>query len=44
MTPDASSTSSVSLEIKEDIEAPVKFFNDEIQWAGWNATPEHQGI
>jgi hypothetical protein len=24
-----------------DIEAAVKFFNDTIQWAGWNATPEH---
>jgi hypothetical protein len=26
---------------KEDIEAAVKFFNDTVQWAGWNATPEH---
>jgi hypothetical protein len=34
-------TSNVSLKTKEDIEAAVKFFNDTIQWAGWNATPEH---
>jgi hypothetical protein len=44
MISDASSTLSVCLETKEDIEAPVIFFNDKIQWAGWNATPEHQGI
>jgi hypothetical protein len=31
----------VSLKPKEDIEAAVKFFNDTVQWAGWNATPEH---
>jgi hypothetical protein len=31
----------VSLKIEEDIEAAVKFFNDAVQWAGWNATPEH---
>jgi hypothetical protein len=31
----------VSLKTKEDTEAAVKFFNDTIQWAGWNATPEH---
>jgi hypothetical protein len=31
----------VSLNTKEDIEAAVKFFNDTIQWASWNATPEH---
>jgi hypothetical protein len=30
-----------SLKTEEDIEATVKFFNDTIQWAGWNATPEH---
>jgi hypothetical protein len=24
----------------QDIEAAVKFFNDTIHWAGWNATPE----
>jgi hypothetical protein len=31
----------VYLKIEEDIEAAVKFFNDTVQWAGWNATPEH---
>jgi hypothetical protein len=25
----------------EDIETAVKLFNNTIQWAGWNATPEH---
>jgi hypothetical protein len=34
-------TLNVSLKIEEDIEATVKFLNDTIQWAGWNATPEH---
>jgi hypothetical protein len=34
-------TFNVSLKSEEDIEAAVKFFNDTIQWAGWNATPEH---
>jgi hypothetical protein len=34
-------TLNVSLKTEEDIEAAVKFFNDTIQWAGWNATPEH---
>jgi hypothetical protein len=34
-------TLKVSLKTEEDIEAAVKFFNDTIQWAGWNATPEH---
>jgi hypothetical protein len=34
-------TLSVSLKTEEDIEAAVKFFNDKIQCAGWNATPEH---
>jgi hypothetical protein len=34
-------TSNVSLKTEEDIEAAVKFFNDTVQWAGWNATPEH---
>jgi hypothetical protein len=33
-------TSNVSLKTEEDIEAEVKFFNDTVQWAGWNATPE----
>jgi hypothetical protein len=23
------------------MEAAVKFFNDTVLWAGWNATPEH---
>jgi hypothetical protein len=35
-------TSNVSLKTEEDIEAPVKFFNDTVQWAGWNATPDTQ--
>jgi hypothetical protein len=26
---------------EEDIEVSAVFFNDTIQWAGWNATPEH---
>jgi hypothetical protein len=30
-----------SLKTEEDIEAAVKFFNDTIQWAGWNAIAEH---
>jgi hypothetical protein len=34
-------TLNVSLKTEEDIEAAVKFFKDKIQWAGWNATPEH---
>jgi hypothetical protein len=34
-------TLNVSLTIKEDIEPAVKVFNDTIQWAGWNRTPEH---
>jgi hypothetical protein len=33
-------TLNVSLKTNEDIEAAVKFFNDTIQWAGWNPTPE----
>jgi hypothetical protein len=36
-------TLNVSLQTEEDTEAAVKFFNDTIQWAGWNATPEHIG-
>jgi hypothetical protein len=31
-------TLNVSLKTEEDIEAAVKFCNDTIQWAGWNAT------
>jgi hypothetical protein len=31
----------VSLKTEEDIEEGVKFFNHTIQWADWNATPEH---
>jgi hypothetical protein len=31
-------TLNVSLKTEEDIEAAVKFFNDTIQWAGWNTT------
>jgi hypothetical protein len=34
-------TLNVSLKTEEDIEAAVKFFNDTVQWAGRNATPEH---
>jgi hypothetical protein len=34
-------TLKVSLKTKEDTEATVEFFNDTIQWAGWNSTPEH---
>jgi hypothetical protein len=34
-------TLNISLKTKEDIEAA--FNNDTIQWAGWNATPEHTG-
>jgi hypothetical protein len=32
----------LSLKTEEDIEAGVKFFNDTMQWEGWNATPEHR--
>jgi hypothetical protein len=35
-------TLNVSFKTEEDIETAVKFFNDTIQWAGWNATPEHR--
>jgi hypothetical protein len=31
----------VSLTTEEDIESAVKFFNNTMQWAGWNAMPEH---
>jgi hypothetical protein len=34
-------TLNVPLKTEEDIEAAVKSFNDTVQWAGWNATPEH---
>jgi hypothetical protein len=34
-------TLSFSLQTEEHIEAAVKFFNDTIQWAGWNAMPEY---
>jgi hypothetical protein len=34
-------TLNVSLKTEEDIEAAIKFFNDTIQWAGWNASSEH---
>jgi hypothetical protein len=33
-------TLNVSLETVEDIEAAAKSFNDTVQWAGWNTTPE----
>jgi hypothetical protein len=29
---------------EEYIETAVKYFNDTIQWAGWNATPEHTDL
>jgi hypothetical protein len=34
-------TLKVSFKTEEDFEETVKLFNDTIQWAGWNATPEH---
>jgi hypothetical protein len=34
-------TLKVPLKTEEDIEAAVKFFNETIQWAGWNAAPEY---
>jgi hypothetical protein len=34
-------TLNVSLKTEDDIVTAVKFFNDTIQWAGWNAVPEH---
>jgi hypothetical protein len=34
-------TLNVPLKTEEDSEAAVKFFNDTVQCAGWNATPEH---
>jgi hypothetical protein len=34
-------TLNVPLKTEEETEAAVKFFNDTIQWAGWNAMPEH---
>jgi hypothetical protein len=30
----------VPLQTDSNIEDAVKYFNDTIQWAGWNATPE----
>jgi hypothetical protein len=30
-----------SLQTEKDIEVAAKLLNDTIQWAGWNATPEH---
>jgi hypothetical protein len=35
-------TLNIPLKTEEDIEAAAKFFNDTIQWAGWNATLEHK--
>jgi hypothetical protein len=32
---------SVSLNTEDETEAAVKFSNNTMQWAGWNATPEH---
>jgi hypothetical protein len=34
-------TLNISFKTEEDIEAAVKFFNDRIQWAGWNGRPKH---
>jgi hypothetical protein len=34
-------TLNVSLKTEENIEAAVTFFNDTVQCAGWNATPEN---
>jgi hypothetical protein len=34
-------TLNVSLKTEEDSEAAVKFSNDTIQWAHWNAMPGH---
>jgi hypothetical protein len=34
-------TLNVSLKTEQNTEAAVKFFNDTIRWAGWNATQEH---
>jgi hypothetical protein len=44
MTSDTSSTSStlnVSFNTEENTEAAIKFFSDTVQWASWNAMPEH---
>jgi hypothetical protein len=35
-------TSNVSLKTEGDNEVAMKFFNKGIQWAGWNAMPEHR--
>jgi hypothetical protein len=37
-------TLKVLLKTEENIEAAVKFFNDTIQWASWNATPEYSTV
>jgi hypothetical protein len=37
---DKSLTLNIPLKTEEEIEAVLNFFNDTIQWAGWNATPE----
>jgi hypothetical protein len=34
-------TSNVSLKTEEDIEVAITFFNNTVQWVGWNATPEY---
>jgi hypothetical protein len=34
----------VTIETRENIEAAVKYFNDTIQWASWNLTPEHTDL
>jgi hypothetical protein len=35
-------TLNVSLKTEGDIEAAIKFFSNSIQWAGWNAMPDHR--
>jgi hypothetical protein len=35
-------TLNIPLKTKEDIQAAARFFNNTIQCAGWNATPEHE--
>jgi hypothetical protein len=32
----------IPIKTEKDIEAAAIFFNDTIQWAGWNATPGHK--
>jgi hypothetical protein len=34
-------TLNISFKTEKDIEAAVKFFNNTIQWEGWNTVPKH---